>query len=172
METARLQLRPVRAADATRLFAIYGDLATQRFNPAGPLPDQAAADQLLARWLTDWAELGFGQWAVSEHGAPDHILGFGGLSRLAYGERTLPNMGYRFAVEAWGRGLATELARAAVAWAFGPLALDEVYGLVRPTHTASIRVLEKVGMTKIGTLNDAAPASLIYRSTALGTCMR
>lgn len=172
METARLRLRPVESDDAARLFAIYGDAQTQRFNPAGPLPDQATADKLLARWLADWAEVGFGQWAVSEQAAPDHILGFGGLSRLAYGERILPNLGYRFAVEAWGRGLATELATAALAWAFGPLALDEVYGLVRPAHTASIRVLEKVGMIQVGTLDDAVPASLVYRSTAPGICMR
>ncbi|KJV36974.1 GNAT family N-acetyltransferase [Luteibacter yeojuensis] len=161
--TVRLRLRPVRREDAARLFAIYGDPATQRFNPSGPLPDHEAANQLLQRWLSDWSDVGFGPWAVSERSDPETLIGFGGLSRLAYGDRLLPNLGYRFAVEAWGRGLATELAIAALRWAFDELGLAEVYGLVRPAHTASIRVLEKVGMTQVGTLDDAVPASLVYR---------
>lgn len=75
------------------------------------------------------------------------------------------NLGYRFAVEAWGQGYATELARDALALAFENPNVPQVFGLVRPDHAASIRVLEKVGMQHFGLLDDVpgqAP-SLVLR---------
>ena len=60
------------------------------------------------------------------------------------------NLGYRLAVEAWGQGYATELGRDALALAFDTRSLPEVFGLVRPDHAASIRVLEKLGMQRFG----------------------
>ena len=140
-------------------------VAVEVLNPAGPLPNQAAADRLLDLWLNDWRNVGFGPWAVICRAACEATIGFGGLSRHAYGEVRRPNLGYRFAVEAWGRGYATELATASLKVAFTMHELAEVYGLVRPQHLASIRVLEKVGMPLVGTLDDGPPASLVYRAT-------
>lgn len=168
--TARLQLRPVASGDAACVFAIYGDPATNTFNPAGPLPDQATADHVLETWLACWRNHGFGPWAVSTNDEPAHVIGFGGLSHYDYGGVNRINLGYRFAVEAWGKGYATEVARAALENAFGALRLDDVYALVRPDHAASIRVLEKVGMRRFGTLDDAPPLaeSLVFVAARTG----
>jgi RimJ/RimL family protein N-acetyltransferase len=78
------------------------------------------------------------------------------------------NLGYRFAVEAWGQGFATEMGKAALDYGFSSLNLKEVYGYVRPNHVASIRVLEKIGMQRWGELDDVpgqAP-SLMFRAIA------
>jgi RimJ/RimL family protein N-acetyltransferase len=80
------------------------------------------------------------------------------------------NLGYRFATAAWGRGYATELGLAALAFGFDEHRCDEIFGLVRPQHAASIRVLEKIGMTRFATLDDVpgqAP-SLVYRALRQG----
>jgi len=58
--SARLLLRPPMAADLERLFAIYGNGATNTFNPAGPLPDAKRAATLLDRWRSGWRDRGFG----------------------------------------------------------------------------------------------------------------
>ena len=151
---SRLRLRRPASDDADILFAIYGDPRTNQTNPAGPFPDLEKAEAVLASWMAHWAEHGFGVWAIVRAEAPDQVIGFGGLSLRLYGEVEKLNLGYRFAVEAWGQGYATELGRAALDHAFKALRRDEVFGLVRPANTASIHVLEKLGMTRVGELDD------------------
>jgi RimJ/RimL family protein N-acetyltransferase len=141
--TERLVLRPAHIDDLKSLFLIYSDPATNTFNPAGPLTTHEAARAVLKRWMHTWNTEGFGQWAI------DRV-----------------NLGYRFAVPGWRKGYATELALAALRFGFDERAFDEIYGVVRPTHAASIRVLEKAGMQRVGALHDVlrdAP-SLVYRA--------
>lgn len=162
---SRLIYRQPQPADVGRLFAIFGDPQTNLFNPAGPMVSIDDAQRLLDRWLDQWSVLGYGWWAIARREAPEYIIGFGGIAPLNY--LTVPriNLGYRFAVEASGQGYATEVGRDALVLAFETLGLPEVFGLVRPDHTASIRVLEKIGMQPFGVLDDVpgkAP-SLVMR---------
>ncbi len=163
--TPRLNYRQPLASDLARLYAIYSDPQTQQFNPAGPLTSLAQAQQLLDQWLAHWAEHGHGWWAISTSQAPEHIIGFGGVAAHDYlGERRM-NLGYRFAVDAWGHGYATELGHEALGYAIDQLGLAQVFALVRPDHGASIRVLEKIGMQPVGELDDVpgkAP-SLVFQ---------
>lgn len=162
---SRLVYRQPQPGDLQRLFAIFGDPQTNLFNPSGPMASLEAAQRLLDHWLEQWATQGYGWWAIARREAPDHIIGFGGIAPLNYLTERRINLGYRFAVEAWGQGYATELAHDALALAFDSLGLPEVFGLVRPDHGASIRVLEKIGMQPFGVLDDVpgkAP-SLVMR---------
>jgi RimJ/RimL family protein N-acetyltransferase len=149
------------------VFAIYGDPATNTFNPFGPLKDRMAAEAKLRRWIDLHDREGLAHWAVATREHPDDIIGFGGLSRTMYGAIERINLGYRFATKAWGNGYATEVARAALRHGFDDMHYDEVHALVRPTHAASIRVLEKIGMRFVGTLDDApgAAASMVFAAT-------
>jgi RimJ/RimL family protein N-acetyltransferase len=154
LNASRLHYRKPQPSDALRLFDIYSDPQTNLFNPAGPLTSLIDAEELLSQWLEHWHTHGYGWWAIAKNDAPEHILGFGGIAIHAYLAEWRVNLGYRFAVEAWGQGYATELGRAALDHAFERLHLRQVFGLVRPDHRASIRVLEKVGMHPFGELND------------------
>lgn len=165
--TSRLLLRPPVREDLAWLFDIYGDPATHQFNPAGPLAEISQASALLDQWLAHWARTGYGQWAICTRTAPERVIGFGGLDARAYLDEERLNLGYRFAVEAWGQGYATELSQAALEYGFEELEVAEVFGIVRPAHGASIRVLEKVGMVRVGKLDDVpgqAP-SLVFRAS-------
>ena len=162
----RLIYRQPQPADVQRLFAIFGDPQTNLFNPAGPMATLDAAQRQLDRWLGQWAAQGYGWWAIARRESPEHIIGFGGIAPLNYLTEQRINLGYRFAVEAWGQGYATELGRDALTLAFETLGLPNVYGLVRPEHAASIRVLEKIGMQPFGSLDDVPgkPPSLVFRA--------
>lgn len=166
-ETKRLLLRPVAASDVSALFRIYGDPATNTFNPAGPYPDRHHAETVLQRWLSHWDRYGFGNWALALRDDPGRIVGFGGLSVLRYDDITINNLGYRLATEAWGKGLATEFARGAVHAGFTTLNLSEISAVVRQHHLASQKVLEKTGLTCIREIHDVkdAPPSLLYSVT-------
>ncbi|MGR3885715.1 GNAT family N-acetyltransferase [Pseudomonas sp. 1152_12] len=162
---SRLTYRKPELSDVQRLFAIFGDPQTNLFNPAGPMASLADAQRLLNHWREQWATQGYGWWAIARREAPEHIIGFGGVAPLNYLTERRINLGYRFAVQAWGQGYATELGRDALNMAFETLRLPEVFGLVRPDHAASIRVLEKLGMQPFGALDDVpgqAP-SLVFR---------
>ena len=98
------------------------------------------------------------------------MIGFCGLGWRDYvGTRRL-NLGYRLAFEAWGQGHATEIGAETLRYAFETLAQPEVHAIVRPANLASARVLEKIGMSEIGTLDDVpgeAPSRL-YRAERRG----
>ena len=141
MSSAHLIYRATAVEDLDRLFAIYSDPQTQLFNPS-------ARKEL-----------------------PEHVIGFGGIGWHDFLGVQRVNLGYRFAVEAWGQGFATEMGKAALNFGFSNVQLGDVYAYVRPTHAASIRVLEKIGMQRCGELDDVpgqAP-SLMFKAVAGGT---
>lgn len=165
--TARLLLRQPVLADMESFFAIHSDPATNQFNPAGPLTDRAQASAVFQTWLQHWNEHGYGQWAVTTRDAPQTVIGFGGVAQRLYGEVERLNLGYRFATSVWGNGYATELAEAALRYALHGLKQPCVFAIVRPAHTASIRVLEKIGMKRTDVLDDVPgqPSSLVYEAS-------
>lgn len=160
----RLTMRPVSEFDVADLFRIYGDPATNTFNPAGPYPDIAHAQTVLCRWIAHRKAQAFGNWAISLNEAPERVIGFGGLSVSTYAGITLNNPGYRFATEAWGKGLATEFSRFAVGYGFAELSLNTISAVVRGNHLASQKVLSKAGLKYVREINDVAnaPPSLLF----------
>lgn len=165
--TSRLILRPPHADDLASVFAIHSDPATNQYNPAGPMTDLSQADALLNDWLRHWDDKGFGQWAIASRDDPRSVIGFGGLSMRMYLATERLNLGYRFAVSAWGKGYATELSIASLDYGFEQLSVAEIFAVVRPAHLSSIRVLEKIGMQRVDSLDDVpgqAP-SLVYLAT-------
>ena len=167
--TARLLLRPPRQEDVTAMFAIYSDPATNVFNPNGPMKELKQAQDFLDAWIRHWQEQGYGWWTVATREAPDEVIGFSGVALMKYLDVERVNLGYRLGVSAWGKGYATELGRAALGYAFNELKLAQVYGLVRPTHQVSIRVLEKIGLKRVDVLYDVpgqAP-SLVFRASRI-----
>jgi RimJ/RimL family protein N-acetyltransferase len=75
------------------------------------------------------------------------VIGYCGLSRFpgrcAAGDTEI---GFRLARPFWGRGFATEAARAVRDHAFDTLALPRLIAIIDPGNLASIRVAEKIGM--------------------------
>src|SRR4029453_18661253 len=71
-------------------------------------------------------------------------------------------LGWMLARSHWGRGLATEGARAALAFAFGVVEKPHIIGLIAPENTASIRVAEKLGERLEGCSGVLGVESLVY----------
>ncbi|MBK0099661.1 GNAT family N-acetyltransferase [Erwinia sp. S63] len=165
--TSRLHLRPVINSDGNDLFRIYGDPATNTFNPAGPYPDIDYAHDVLARWLKHWEDYGFGNWAISLKDNPERTIGFGGLNIRSYADITINNLGYRFSTESWGKGLATEFANFAVSYGFNALKLPDISATVRANHLASRKVLTNAGLRYVRDIPDVknSPASMLFTLT-------
>ncbi|HKD96660.1 MAG TPA: GNAT family N-acetyltransferase [Micromonosporaceae bacterium] len=145
--TPRLVLRGWRDGDIPALAAINADPEVMRYIGAGtPLDaDRTAADVEAYRRL--WADRGFGRFAVvlRETGA------FAGLAGMAIPDdlpEVMPavEIGWRFGREHWGKGLATEAARAAMGFAFGGGGLDRLVSVHVIGNEASARVMLRLGM--------------------------
>ncbi|WP_412034002.1 GNAT family N-acetyltransferase [Rahnella victoriana] len=76
-------------------------------------------------------------------------------------------LGYRFATSAWGKGLATEFASASLNTGMEKLGITRISATVRENHLASQRVLQKIGMEKVGFEGDPLHGigSYLYRQT-------
>jgi RimJ/RimL family protein N-acetyltransferase len=94
-----------------------------------------------------WADHGFGLLAVVDRSS-GRVVGEAGLQLLEGGPDV--ELGYTLSRAAWGRGYATEAASAVLRWAFVGLGLERVVAVADPANAASLRVLDKIGMRRLG----------------------
>ena len=147
LPTARLLLRAWRDADRPALAALNADPAVMEFFPG--VLDRVGSNAMADRIAAHWAERGFGLWAVEVPGAAPFI-GYVGLSVPRFEAAFTPcvEIGWRLAAAHWGRGYATEAARAALAFGFGELGLAEIVSFTVPANARSRAVMERLGMRR------------------------
>jgi ribosomal-protein-alanine N-acetyltransferase len=140
-------LRRWRDSDREPFASLNADPAVMEHFPA--LLSREESDDMVDRIEAGFAADGFGLWAVEVAGGPPFI-GFVGLAVPRFEAHFTPavEVGWRLAREHWGRGYATEAARAALDYGFGTVGLEEVVSLTVPANTRSIAVMERLGMTR------------------------
>lgn len=147
IETRRLLLRGWRDEDLEPYARMCADPEVMRFIGAGSTLSRDQAGEQVSRFVRDWEERGFGLWALEERGSG----AFAGFAGLAFQE-DWPEGGYKTEVgwrldrPFWGRGLATEAARACVDHGLGNLGLGRIISIIQPENAASRRVAEKAGL--------------------------
>jgi [ribosomal protein S5]-alanine N-acetyltransferase len=159
METASLTGRQLVEDDLPFVMAVWNH---ERVAPAigGARTEQQLRDRI-SRWTCHWNEHGFGA-VLFEERATSLPVGWGGLQHSTIGIGECLTVGYVLAPDAWGRGLATEIAGASVAHAFGVLDADELYASVLATNKASRRVLEKVGLAVHREIDHGGHVEVVY----------
>ena len=147
LDTDRLILREWREEDLEPFAGLNADPRVAEFLPH-PL-SRAESDALVERIVRHWVEDGVGQWAI-ERREDAAFLGFTGLARHRFEAPFMPaiEVGWRYAVEAWGHGYATEAARAALAFGFEVRGLDEIVSFTVPANARSLAVMARLGMTR------------------------
>lgn len=145
LATERLLLRRWRADDRAAFAALNADARVMEHFP-GRLSEVQSRD-LMLRIERHFDQHGFGLWALERRDAPG-LIGFTGLSVPELEGTFTPcvEIGWRLAFEHWGRGYATEAARAAVDFAFGALGLRELVSFTVPANTLSLAVMRRLGM--------------------------
>ena len=146
LQTPRLQLRRWQNSDLPAFARMNADPAVMEFFPA--LLSPAQSDSLAAGIREHLDAQGWGLWAVQVHGGPQFI-GFVGLSVPRFEASFTPavEVGWRLARSAWGRGYATEAARAALRDGFDRVGLDAVVSFTTAANTRSRAVMARLGMT-------------------------
>lgn len=141
IETERLILRMFRPDDLDELATLFSDPDVVRYVGDGKPVSRDESDRALQSIIKHWQTHGFGRWAVIDK-RTQKFIGFGGLRSL-FGT---PEVVYHLARAEWGKGFATELARAALRFGFENRGFDRIVAITKPLNQASIHVMEKLGM--------------------------
>jgi RimJ/RimL family protein N-acetyltransferase len=145
IRTDRLYLRRWVPGDRAPFAAINADPRVMEHFPSVLSRDDS--DALAARIEAHFDRYGFGLWAVEIPGiAP--FAGFVGLSVPEFEAHFTPcvEIGWRLGAAHWRRGYATEAARAALAFGFDTLGLEEIVSFTVADNLRSRRVMERIGM--------------------------
>jgi RimJ/RimL family protein N-acetyltransferase len=147
IETPRLLLRHWRAEDREPFYRINSDPNVMRHFQS--TLSRAASDALAERIEAGFEQYGFGLFAAELRG-DGRFAGYIGLAVPGFEAHFTPcvEIGWRLAPDLWNRGLATEGARAVLAYAFHQAGLEEVVSFTVPANLPSRRVMEKIGMTR------------------------
>ena len=146
IETKRLLLRPWQQTDKLPFAALNADPMVMRWFPE--TLDRHASDKLADRISAHIDEHGFGLWAVEWPGkAP--FLGFVGLSVPKFEAPFQPSVeiGWRLARPWWGKGIASEAAKASLDYGFRKLGLQRIVSFTASANCRSVAVMKRIGMT-------------------------
>lgn len=147
LRTPRLRLRRWRGEDREPFAMLNADPAVMEHFPA--TLDRSASDALIDSIEAGFERHGFGLWALEPREGGE-LLGFTGLAVPAFEAHFTPavEIGWRLARPAWGYGYATEAARAALAYGFEQVGLEQVVSFTAAENARSRAVMERLGMTR------------------------
>jgi [ribosomal protein S5]-alanine N-acetyltransferase len=145
IETPRLILREFMKSDLQALALILADPLVMKFSTMG-IYSTSQTEKAIDNFIDSYKQLGFGFWAVLLK-QNDLLIGYCGLAIDRIDNRDEPEIGYRLDSKFWGKGFATEAASASIQYGFDGVKLPYILGAAQRQNIASIRVLEKLGMT-------------------------
>ncbi len=172
IETVRLLLRPLGDKDVDELVPLVSDPELPKLMSWNAHKTREETDEWVLRQSEARARGTGLLWGIEKDG---HIAGCIGLSGIRWHDRALrvdrAELGYWIAPALWGQGLATEAARAVVAFGFDDLGLHKITTKCFAQNAASRRVIEKCGFRFVGRReedvwrDDAWHAHLLYEIT-------
>lgn len=165
IETARTFIREFELTDAPAVLAFNSNQAVTRFTgDAGMVKNLNDAKAVIENiWLKEYQTFGYGRWAVVDK-ASNKVIGFCGLKHIQ--ELGMPDIGYRFLPEFWGKGYATETAFAAVKYAQEKLNVDQFFGDVMEQNHASVKLLKKLGLKFNGYIEHGSDTFMRFMQTS------
>ena len=143
LETERLYLREFVLDDAQKLIDLNANPNVVQYVGEGAVESLEKAKDIIQNTIFPQYPNKLGRWAVHLK-TNDAFIGWCGLKYIA--ELDEIDLGYRFFEEHWGKGYATESAKASLAYGFNTLNLKEIVGRAAIANVNSIKVLEKVGL--------------------------
>lgn len=153
LETERLVLRELEAADVQAVFRIFSDDEVTRYYDFETFTDTQQAVTLIERQKERFRRKTGIRWGITFKGE-DVVIGTVGLMLPA--EKRKGGLGYDLARPYWRRGIMSEVLREVIRFGFETAGLNRLQALVIPGNVASIRLLEKLGFQDQGVLKNHA----------------
>lgn len=158
LETPRLLLREFDIDDAQSFYNLNLNPNVIRYTGNSAFKNIEEAKEFLNNY-SDYKENGFGRWAVINK-ATKEFIGWCGLKNDKKTDET--DIGFRFFETFWNQGFATESAKACINYGFENLKLKTIIGRAMKENTASIKVLEKIGLQYVKDFDFKGQEGVIY----------
>jgi RimJ/RimL family protein N-acetyltransferase len=164
LHTLSCRLHPASNDDVEHLLAHWSLPQVRRWLWDDRLPTRDEVVAIVASSTGTWESPGHGFWVI-EPRARAEFIGMAGFRESSW-ETGVCELVYSLDPAWWGKGIATEVGRAALDWAFATHHWPRIVGATDTPNLASARVLEKIGMRKVreGTLENGLP-TLFYELT-------
>jgi [ribosomal protein S5]-alanine N-acetyltransferase len=157
-ETDRLILREITPADAEQAYLLNLDPEVIRYTGDVSFSNVEEAKTFLENY-SSYKQYGFGRWAVIDKHTIE-FLGWCGLKFLE--DEGLHDIGFRFFKKHWGKGYATEAAKACLQLGFDKYNMPSIIGRAAKENKASINVLRKLGLTFLKESDCHGDEAVIY----------
>jgi RimJ/RimL family protein N-acetyltransferase len=144
LETERLIIREHVLSDAPFFFTLNSNYNVVKYTEDSSFKTIEEAEKIVQYVINQYKENGYGRWLVAEKETGNPI-GWCGLKFHTDTKET--DIGYRLLESAWGKGYATESAKACIDYGFKHFNLNRIIGDAMKENTASINVFKKLGMT-------------------------
>lgn len=147
LETERLFLRELSLNDIDDLFEMDSDPMVHLYIENNPVQSKDQLVEVIEHLQKQYAAYGIGRWAVVEKES-EEVLGWAGLKFFDVelnGHVDFYELGYRFKQKHWGKGYATESARALIQFGFENRKVESIFAITHLENQASIHVLQKLG---------------------------
>lgn len=159
LETERFVIREWNPDDAEALWKIMSDSRVHTYT--GDKPWTLERTNKYIKYLLDknfrTLELFHGACVLKENKT---IIGLTGLNPYMPKQ---PELEWQFGVPFWGKGYATEVGKAVIKAAFASTDIELIYGMVNPQNKASMKVMEKIGMTCLGLQEFRGEQDMFYK---------
>ena len=142
IQTTRFYLREKLLSDAKDMYLLNADPEVIQYTGDPPFKDEDEALAFIKNY-DHFRKHGFGRWVIVDK-QNNEYLGWCGLKKHEDG---MIDLGYRIKKEHWGKGIASEAAAACLDYGFNVLSIENIVGRSASANLASIRILEKIGMT-------------------------
>jgi len=147
VQTERLILRDLEISDAEGIFKLDSDPDVHEFLGKKPIQSIDQAREIIEFIRKQYIKNNIGRWAIIDKTSGDFI----GWSGLKYEEGLREDfnyydLGYRLRKEYWGKGIATESAKASLKYGFEQLSLKEIGAAADVNHIVSNKILKNIGM--------------------------
>jgi [ribosomal protein S5]-alanine N-acetyltransferase len=149
LQTPRLLLRELLPSDDTGMFELDANPEVHTYVGKNPITTIEQARDIISFIRQQYIDNGIGRLAVVDK-ETNAFMGWAGLKLYkteANGHSNFYELGYRFIQKYWGKGYATEAAKAMIDYGFNAMGIKEIYAITDIDNTASRHVLEKCGMT-------------------------
>ncbi|WP_079504157.1 GNAT family N-acetyltransferase [Mesobacillus jeotgali] len=152
LETSRLYLRDWSAADLEPFCNMNADEDVMKYFPR--MLSHEETERFYQAILSEFEDYGYGLYAAEVKDSKEFI-GFIGFHRATFEADFTPcvEIGWRLKKEAWGKGYATEGAKACLDYGFHQLGFSEIFSFTAEINAPSINVMRKIGMEPVKTFH-------------------
>jgi len=154
--TERLILRKITPEDLDHMFLLDSNPEVVKYVGITPLTKKEESAKVIDNIINQYENNGTGRLAVIEK-ETNKFIGWSGIKLLTdevNGFKNVYELGYRFLPEFWGKGYATESAKASLELGFDQLNTDKIYAYADVENQASNYILTKLGFENKGTFLD------------------